>query len=260
MRINPKLYVAADGVEPLEVQEFEGHKVEVYLMNQFDGVKEDFVTSKGQFAVWSSVDGNNYRLFLEDGYYATVKDLYSQPVNEIWIKFWDKLDGITKKYSRFLIYPIMLVAVVLCILSIALQSKWGQVGTYVVIGVLVALFITLIVANYLVKKKSVAENVKSREQIIAALGQENFDQLIEAQKAYMDEYFEALNSTEPEETTEEAEAVEAPAEEASEVEVVEEVKEAEAEEAPAEEPKEENEAPAEETKDAEAEKKVEEQE
>ena len=254
MRINPKLYVAADGVEPLEVQEFDGRKVEVYLMNQFDGVKEDFVTTKGQFAVWSSVDGNNYRLFLEDGYYAAVKDLYSQPVNQIWINFWDKLDNITKKYSRFLIYPIMLVAVVLCILSIALQSTWGQVGTYVVIGVLVALFITLIVANYLVKKKSVAENVKSREEIIASLGQEKFDQLIEIQKAYMDEYFEALNPAEPEE---EAEAVEATEEKVEEVEVVEETT---AEETPAEEVKEENEAPVEETKDAEAEKKVEEQE
>jgi len=255
MRINPKLYVAADGVEPLEVQEFDGHKVEVYLMNQFDGVKEDFVTSKGQFAVWSSVDGNNYRLFLEDGYYASVKELYSQPVNEIWIKFWDKLDGITKKYSRFLIYPIMLVAVVLCILSIALQSTWGQVGTYVVIGVLIALFITLIVANYLVKKKSVAENVKSREQIISVLGQEHFDQLIEVQKAYMDEYFEALNPAEPEEDSAEGE------EKVEEVEVVEEVKETTEETAEGtEEVKEEIEAPAEETKDAEAEKKVEEQE
>lgn len=202
MKINPKLYVAAEGAEPVEVQEFDGHKVEVFLMDQFEGVKNDFVTTKGQFAVWSSVDGNNYRLFLEDGYYEAVKDLYSKDVNQTWIRFWDKLDNITKKYSRFLIYPIMLVAVVLCVLSLVLQSVWGNVGTYVVIGVLVALFIVLIVANYLIKKKSFAENAKSRQEIIDKLGQEKFDQLIELQKAYMDEYFKVPEVEEEEENNE----------------------------------------------------------
>ena len=205
MKINPKLFVAADGVEPIEVQEFDNRKVELYLMDQFDGVKEEFVSSKGQFAVWSSVDGNNYRLFLENGYYDAVKELYGQNVNQVWIRFWDKLDNITKKYSRFLIYPIMLIAVVLCVLSLALQSVWGQVGTYVVIGVLVALFVVLIVANYIVKKKSLAENVKSRQEIIESLGEEKFNQLIDVQKAYMDEYFR-VPDLEEESEEQEAEA------------------------------------------------------
>lgn len=218
MKINPKLFAATEGeVEPIETQEFDGRKVELYLMSQVEGVKDEFLMTKGQFAVWSSADGVNYKVFLEDGYYNEVSELYAQPINKIWVDFWDKTDKISKKFSMFFIYPLMGIAIVLCILSITLSKYFGSVGTYIILGVLVAMFIALIFVNMFTKKKIVFESTKSREEIQNYLGDEKYDALINAQKAYMDEFFDKLNPEEPEEAEENTEALEEPKEENAEV-------------------------------------------
>lgn len=217
MKINPKLYNIADEKTPYEVQTFDNHSIEVFLFDDFPEVRDEFVKGKGQFAVWSSIDGNNYRLFIENGYLAEVKELYSQPVNEVWIQFWDVTDGISKKFSRFCIYPMMAVAIILCILSFALQNIIGDIGSYVIIGVLVLLFIVMLVVNSLTKKKITQENIKSRDKIIKQFGEAEFNALIDKQKNYMDTYFDNLypaDEEEAEEKAEETSAVEAPAEEA----------------------------------------------
>ena len=192
MRINPKLYAVAEGKTPVEVQEFDDRKIEVFLMDDLEGVKDEYVLGKGQFAVWSSVDGTNYRLYIENGYYQEVTPLYSQPVNKVWIEFWDVTDGISKKFSRFIIYPLMIIAVVLCVLSLVLQQYMGNWGSWVIIGVLILLFIIMIVSNSVTKKKIGEENVKSRQKIVEFFGQDEFNALIDKQKAYMDSYFENL--------------------------------------------------------------------
>ena len=192
MRINPKLYAVAEGKTPVEVQEFDDRKIEVFLMDDLEGVKDEYVLGKGQFAVWSSVDGTNYRLYIENGYYQEVTPLYSQPVNKVWIEFWDVTDGISKKFSRFIIYPLMIIAVVLCVLSLVLQNYMGNWGSWVIIGVLLLLFIIMIVSNSVTKKKIGEENIKSRQKIVEFFGQDEFNALIDKQKAYMDSYFENL--------------------------------------------------------------------
>jgi hypothetical protein len=192
MRINPKLYAVAEGKTPVEVQEFDDRKIEVFLMDDLEDVKDEYVLGKGQFAVWSSVDGTNYRLYIENGYYQEVTPLYSQPVNKVWIEFWDVTDGISKKFSRFIIYPLMIIAVVLCVLSLVLQQYMGNWGSWVIIGVLILLFIIMIVSNSVTKKKIGEENIKSRQKIVEFFGQDEFNALIDKQKAYMDSYFENL--------------------------------------------------------------------
>ena len=192
MRINPKLYAVADGVEAVETQEFDGRKIELFLMSQVSGVKEEFLMTKGQFAVWSSFDGKNYRVFLEDGYYDAVSELYAEPINKVWVDFWDRTDGISKKFSRFFIYPLMLVAIVLCVLSIVLSKQMGNIGTYIIMGVLVLMFLGLIFVNMFVRKKIMAESTKSRADIQSILGDQRYEELINTQKAYMDEYFDKL--------------------------------------------------------------------
>ena len=271
MRINPKLYAVAEGKTPVEVQEFDDRKIEVFLMDDLEGVKDEYVLGKGQFAVWSSVDGTNYRLYIENGYYQEVTPLYSQPVNKVWIEFWDVTDGISKKFSRFIIYPLMIIAVVLCVLSLVLQQYMGNWGSWVIIGVLILLFIIMIVSNSVTKKKIGEENIKSRQKIVEFVAQDEFNALIDKQKAYMDSYFENLypqeeatealaeeENTDAKAKDENVEVAEEATEEAAEDEVVEEkaeeVKEeaVEAEEAK-EEKVEEKEAVVEEEKEATAE-------
>ena len=191
MKINPKLYEVANTVTPVETQDIgNGAKIEVYTMDQFTGIREEFVNNKGEFAVWSSLDGINYRIFLEDGYYEAVKDLYSQPVNKIWVEFWNKTDNISKKFSRFFIYPLMGVAIVLAVLAIVLSNI--PVFQYVVIGVLVLLFIAMIVVNFRTKKIITNESVKSRQEIIDLFGEDKFNTLTDTQKSYMDAYMDNL--------------------------------------------------------------------
>lgn len=210
MKINPRLYDVARDIEPIEVEDFGDHKVELYLMDDFTGIKEEFVIKKGQFAVWSSQDGANYRVFLENGYYEATKELYSAPVNKIWVEFWDKTDSISKKFSYCLVYPLMGVALALCVVAIALSKQLGNVGTYIVLGFLILMFVVMVVGNVFVKKSVMKENVKSRDLIIKELGNEKFDALIEKQKTYMDDYFDHLyddeDSTESKEESENKDA------------------------------------------------------
>jgi len=203
MRINPKVFSLANGVEPFEVQEFDGRKVELFYMDDFPEVKEEYI-NKSQFSVWSSEDGFNYRLFLEKGYYETIKDLYEQPVNKIWVDFWDATEKITKKTTRYILIPLMVICVGLCI-----GSFWmPQVGTYITIGVLVAAFIAMIGVNSYNRRKIMAENVKSRNLIIEHMGQNKFDSILEAQKNYIDQYYAALYPEDSEEELDENEVKE----------------------------------------------------
>lgn len=206
MRINQKLYDVANEIEPIEVQELPKRKIEVYHMDDFNGVKEEFI-GKGQFATWASSDGVNYRLFIEKGYHEAVSELYGPKVNEIWTDFWDTTDAIYKKFSKCFIYPLMAIAIILVVLSMALQSVLPWLSTVVII-VMVLLVIAMLFVNRGTKKKITAENIKSRDLIIKLLGEKKFDELIDKQKSYMDEYYDNLYKDEEEESNEKSETLE----------------------------------------------------
>ena len=142
------------------------------------------------------------------------------------------------------------VAVLACVLSIFLNQYMPSWASWVIIGVLAVMFVAMIFVNMKIKKVVLKENTKARQEIIDYLGEAKFDALIEAQKSYMDEYFENLYpKAEDEENTnvEENAAVEESKEDNSSVE---EVKEENAPEAKTEAVEvEEKETTAEETKE-----------
>lgn len=191
MKMNQKLFMIAENVTPIEVQEWDERKIEVYYMDDFDGVKEEFI-NKGQFAAWASIDGVNYRLFLEKGYHEAVGELYSQPINKIWVEFWDRTDVIARKFSRKVMLPIMIVCIVAVILSFIFAEQLGKAGDIITIVMLVVAFVAMIFSNSFTKKAIMRENVASRDLIIKHLGENKFDKLIDRQKEYMDAYYENL--------------------------------------------------------------------
>lgn len=214
MKINQKLFIVAENVTPIEVQEFDGRKIEIYYMDDFDGVKEEYI-NKGQFAAWASIDAVNYRLFIEKGYYEAVGELYSQPVNKIWVEFWDKTDVIAKKFSRKIMMPIMCVCLLAVILSFVFSKQLGNAADIITIVMLVLAFVVMLFSNSFTKKAIMKENIASRDLIIKHLGEKKFDQLLERQKEYMDVYYESLypadeeeDEMEEEDTTEDSNVIE----------------------------------------------------
>lgn len=188
MRINPKIFTLADGATPIEVQEFDGRKVELFYLDDYEEAKNEFI-AKSQFAVWSSIDGVNYRVYIESGYYNAVKALYQQPINKIWVDFWDTTENITKKTSRRILIPMMVVCCGLCIGSFFVKQDWAS---YAIIGVLILAFICMIVVNSFTRKKVMEANIKSRNEISDFLGQNQFDDILKKQKEYIDEYYDKL--------------------------------------------------------------------
>ena len=114
MKVNVKLYNLVENQQALDVQDIDGRNVEIYSMEDFPKVKEEFIR-QGRFAVWSSVDGNNYRIFIEPGYYEEFKELYSLKVNKIWVDFWDACEKISHTATFKIIIPVTGVALAACL-------------------------------------------------------------------------------------------------------------------------------------------------
>lgn len=202
LRINPKAFALANDSTPVEVQEFDGRKIEIFNLNEFEGLKDEFVM-KGKFAVWSSEDGVNYRLYIEEGYHNKLKELYSQPVNKIWVDFWDVCEKITSNMSKRVIVPLTVVSVLICLSTMFIKNQ--EVSTYIMLAVIVISLVGMIFINRLSKKKIYDENARSVDLIKKHLGSKKFEKLLDDQKDYMDAYFDALYPEDEEESLEETE-------------------------------------------------------
>ena len=211
MKVNVKLYNLVNGQSPLDVQQIDNRNVEIYSMVDFPQVKEEFIR-QGRFAVWSSVDGNNYRIFIEPGYYNEFKELYSLPVNKIWVDFWDACEKLSHTATFKIIIPVTGVALAACV---GLSFWKSEISSYISIALVILAFLVMMISNSRAKSKIQQENVKSVELIKKEVGEKRFEQLIEARKDYTDKYFAAIY---PEDVVEdEAEASEEPVVEEAQV-------------------------------------------
>lgn len=180
---------------PFETQELEGHKVELYYMDDFPQVLDEF-TNKGKFAVWSSKDGVDYRLAVEKKYYETLSDLYSKKVNQVWLNFWDECDRIQKNFSFKLVLPLTCVVVVVFLLLVNLKNWFNvNVPDSVTIGLtfgipLVYIIFIMFLRSRVMKKINLAQ-ADSIQKIKNDLGAAKFENLLRGQRTYIDEFFKA---------------------------------------------------------------------
>ena len=79
----------------------------------------------------------------------------------------------------------------------------SEVGSYISFGSLAVAMIGMLLVNRKIKSKILAANKVSRGLIVEAVGEKKFDKLLNAQKEYMDAYYEALYPSDEEEKLEE---------------------------------------------------------
>lgn len=208
MKLNERVFEVLSG-EPIEIQNLDGHEVKIYILDDYPEVLNEFV-NKGKFAVWSCVDGVNYKLAIEKGYYDELRELYSDKVNNTWLKFWDECEKISSTFSKKIVLPATAVIIVIFIVLMALSNKMpGKLGTYLTLGLAIAYVLVILVLRKLTTNKINIANQSALEVIKKDLGADHFNELLEKQRNYIDSYYDALSAKEDAE----AEANEADVEE-----------------------------------------------
>lgn len=190
MKINGQVYAALEGT-PYETQQCGDHKIEIYVLDDYLDLFQEFVY-KGKFAVWSSVDGVNYKLAVEKGYLTELKDLYSEKVNNVWVTFWDDCDKVSKKFSRVMWLVIGLFLAVFAFFAWGLKEKHPNVSMWGSIGVAAVAFFIIIFLRKLTTAKIEEANAKSLNSLREHFGEERFNALLEQKREYIDAYFERL--------------------------------------------------------------------
>lgn len=182
---------------PIEVQTVKGHQVEIYYMNDYKDVLEEF-TRQNKFAVWSSKDGINYRLAVEKDYYQELKELYSDKVNESWLSFWDNCDVIQRNFSRHFVLPITSVVIILFLLLANWNNlfKAAQMPSSVSLGLTIGVPLVYLVIMMVLRKnvinKITSEQQRALKDIKEYFGEKKFDSLLKSQRTYIDHYFDKV--------------------------------------------------------------------
>lgn len=192
MKLNERVFEKLIG-EPVEVQEFDGRTVEIFYLDDYPDILNEFI-SKGKFAVWSSVDGTNYRLAIEKGYYNELTTLYSSKVNQIWLNFWDQCERISSGFSKKIVLPATIVVIAVFAVLMIISSnveKNKNVFTYITLGLAIAyVFVILVLRKFTTNKINVA-NGDALALIKKEIGESTFNNLLEKQRNYIDAYYDA---------------------------------------------------------------------
>ncbi len=202
MKINERVFERLNG-EAFEIQELEmevskedeavnKRKVELFYLDEYPEILDEF-SRQGKFAVWSSVDGVNYRLAIETGYYETLKELYGTKVNKIWTDFWDECSKISSNFTRKIVLPgtiIVVLALIIFYATLRNSNPTLNNGLSIAVGV-IYLFVVLVFRKLTTKKISDA-NREALEKIKKYLGNDRFEELLDAQRKYIDDYTQRL--------------------------------------------------------------------
>lgn len=195
MKLNERVFEVLNG-EPVEVQNLDGHEVKIYILDDYPDVLNEFV-NKGKFAVWSCVDGTNYKLAIEKGYYDELRELYSEKVNDTWLKFWDECEKISSTFSKKIVLPATAVIIVIFVVLMALSNKMpGKLGTYLTLGLAIFYVLVILILRKLTTNKINIANQNALAVIKKNLGEAHFNDLLERQRNYIDAYYDTLSAKE----------------------------------------------------------------
>lgn len=195
MKLNERVFEVLNG-EPVEVQNLDGHEVKIYILDDYPDVLNEFV-NKGKFAVWSCVDGTNYKLAIEKGYYDELRELYSDKVNDTWLKFWDECEKISSTFSKKIVLPATAVIIVIFVVLMALSNKMpGKLGTYLTLGLAFFYVLVILILRKLTTNKINIANQNALAVIKKNLGEAHFNDLLERQRNYIDAYYDTLSAKE----------------------------------------------------------------
>lgn len=195
--------------EPKETQQAEGKTVEIHSMNNTRYLSR--FAGKGQFAVWTS-DSKSYKLLVEDGYYKVMKDLYSKRVNQVWIRFYEQADKVRFGLLYKMVFPMIALSMVLAVLFSTVEALSGY-QNYALIGILAVVLITNMLQTSIMKKKVEGARSEAVKDIKHIVGEARFNELLEQQGKYYEDYFKFEEKVEPVE-----EVIEAQVEEKTETE------------------------------------------
>lgn len=195
MKLNERVFEVLNG-EPVEVQNLDDHEVKIYILDDYPDVLNEFV-NKGKFAVWSCVDGTNYKLAIEKGYYDELRELYSDKVNDTWLKFWDECEKISSTFSKKIVLPATAVIIVIFVVLMALSNKMpGKLGTYLTLGLAIFYVLVILILRKLTTNKINIANQNALAVIKKNLGEAHFNDLLERQRNYIDAYYDTLSAKE----------------------------------------------------------------
>lgn len=187
MKVNKKLYDQVVSEAKL-VQELPNNIVEIHSLNQNEQLYNQY-TQKGKFSVWTSADGTNYRLLVEDGYYEKVAELYSKRVNAIWLEFWDQVETRRSKMMKTIFLPFVVVSFVALLLLMVLLGDNANYQTYSMFGILIVFLIMNMIINKKIDNMINTLNVEAVDKIKKIIGAKKFESLLDAQRSYIDEFF-----------------------------------------------------------------------
>ena len=205
MKINAKIYNAVT-TTPFDVQELEdGVKIELHSLNQNEAIFNEYAP-KAKFAIWTSMDGSNYKLLLEDSYYARLRELYGRRVNQCMVTFWDKVEHDRKKIMKIFYIPVAIVLAVVFFVLLALPELLGETNQLLVMG---GTLFGFIIVNMVINRKIDGivnkHNSESVEKIKNIVGHKHFDELMDETRAHYDDFFGITEEDVVEEIQEEKE-------------------------------------------------------
>ncbi len=187
MKMNKKYYNAIN-TTPIEVQETSHGKIEVHSLNKYKQLHDTYVP-KGRFVTWVSDGKGPYKLLIEDEFAEVMGDLYTAPVNERWLDFYECLEKARNKANLTILLPVSISL----ILSVALVQYVlpidDSIKLYISLAVIVGFFFLNKVVNKSINQKADDLRQTAITSIKGVVGEEKFEKLLDTQEEWKKEYF-----------------------------------------------------------------------